>query len=172
MAYVNTTTKEILTAAKIMLDNSNVSFPDAAWSDELLAPFGYAELHRPNTHPFPMADEKLVDGEPYEENGKWYLPWVIAKLTPEEVEAQLFNKRSEMVVSSFQAKAILLKEGLLDDIEDYINSPNTDPLIKLAWSNATEFRRLSPMIKDLAIVLNLTDDRLDKLFVNARAIEA
>lgn len=172
MAYVNITTKEILTAAKIMSDNPNVSFPDAGWSNELLAPFGYAELHRPVTHPFPAADEKLVDGEPYEENGKWYLPWVVVKLTAEEIEAQLFDKRSEMVVSSFQAKAVLLKEGLLDDIEDYINNPDTDPLIKLAWNNVSEFRRLSPMIKDLAIILNLTDERLDKLFVNARAIEA
>lgn len=171
MAYINTRTKEIVTAAQIMTENPNVSFPNAAWTDELLSNFGYADLNRPAEHPFPMSDEKLVDGIPYEENGKWYLPWVVEKLTPEEMERMLFFKRSEMVVSPFQAKAALLQAGLLTDVENYINNPDTDPLVKLAWNNATEFRRLSPIISVLGSTFNLSEIQLDKLFESAKSIE-
>lgn len=172
MAYINIKTKQIVNPSQIMNENSNISFPNGAWSDELLLPLGYAELNRPVTHPFPSIDEKLVDGEPYQENGKWYLPWVTQKLTAEEIESNLLNKRSDMVVSSFQAKAALLQAGLLDNIVSYINNPDTDPMVKLAWDNATEFRRLSPMIIDLGKHFDLTDNQLDNLFVTAASITA
>lgn len=73
-------------------------------------------------------------------------------------------------VSRFQARAALLLEGLLDRVEAHIEAPQTDALVKLAWREATEFRRESLTVVMLASVLGLTSDDLDNLFRKAAAI--
>ena len=81
--YINVETKEILTNFDIIRSNPNVNFPNMSWTDEILAPFGYAELHYPSEHPFPGRYEMLVDGEPIQaEDGKWYRTFVIQSLVP------------------------------------------------------------------------------------------
>lgn len=76
------------------------------------------------------------------------------------------------VVSKFQGKAALLAAGLLSTVETVINSTETDPLVKLAWDNVTEFHRQSPMILALSVPLGLTDEQLDQLFIAANTIIA
>ena len=75
------------------------------------------------------------------------------------------------VISKFQGKAILHKLGFLTKVLSVIEDPNTDPLVKLAWDNVSEFRRNSPMLKSLGIALELTDEQLDELFIEAGKIE-
>jgi len=81
-------------------------------------------------------------------------------------------RRSNMSVSRFQARAALLKAGLLDQVQVVMNDPNTDPLVKLAWQDAQEFNRLSPTIIKIASSLKLSDDQLDTLFDQAGDITA
>ena len=76
------------------------------------------------------------------------------------------------LVSSFQARAALYQMGLLDDVEALMASPSADPLAKLAWSNATEFRRNSPTVESMKPLLGLTDAQLDDLFRFASTIYA
>ena len=90
-----------------------------------------------------------------------------AAITPEE---QLAEERSAMVVSRFQARAALLQAGLLPAVEAAM--PEADPIARLAWDEAVEFRRLSPTIATLAASLGLSDTDLDALFRAARGIEA
>lgn len=74
------------------------------------------------------------------------------------------------VVSPFQAKAALLAAGLLDDVEAAIvQAPD---LVRLAWSEAVEFRRGSPSVVAMAQGLGWTEQQLDALFVAAAEIEA
>lgn len=80
--------------------------------------------------------------------------------------------RGEMQVSRFQARAALLQAGLLEDIESYMNDPETDPFVKVAWQDAQVFRRQSPTVLGLQHILELTDEQLDDLFRFAATIEA
>ena len=87
--------------------------------------------------------------------------------TPEDI---LAAERAGMVVSRFQAKAALLQAGLLDPVEAAL--AGADPVARLAWAEAVEFRRLSPTIATLAASLGLSEAQLDDLFRAAGAIEA
>ena len=74
-------------------------------------------------------------------------------------------------VSPLQAKAVLLQQGSLAAVEAYVES-STDPLVKLAWTNAIECRRPSPMVAGIASALGWTDEQLDDLFIAAAKITA
>ena len=79
------------------------------------------------------------------------------------------------VVSRFQAKAALLQMGLLDQVENLM--AGMDPMTRLAWTEAVEFRRSSPLLNSLAPYLTwpdgtpLTEPDLDDLFNLAQTIE-
>lgn len=81
-------------------------------------------------------------------------------------------KSFSLSVSRFQARAALMQAGLLDDVEDYMTAPNTDPFHKLAWEEATVFHRSSPTVAILQEILGLTDVQLDDLFLFASTISA
>lgn len=76
------------------------------------------------------------------------------------------------VVSRFQARAALHLAGLLAQVEALMAAPETDPLARLAWTDAQEFRRTSPTLLAMASALSLTDEQLDQLFITAAGIEA
>lgn len=82
----------------------------------------------------------------------------------------LAQEREGMVVSRFQAKAALLQAGLLVDVENAVASG--DVLTQLAWSEAVEFHRTSPMIAKLAVTVGLSPEQIDDIFRAAKAIEA
>ena len=73
-------------------------------------------------------------------------------------------------VSPLQAKAVLLQQGSLSAVEAYVES-STDPLVKLAWTNAIEYRRASPMLLQIAAGRGWSDSDLDLLFTEAAKIE-
>lgn len=75
-------------------------------------------------------------------------------------------------VSRFQARAVLHLAGLLPAVEAYMVDPETDMLMKLAWTDAQEFRRDSPTIAAVAASLEITETQLDDLFTQAAQIVA
>ncbi len=75
-------------------------------------------------------------------------------------------------VSRFQARAALYNADLLGTIEAYMASPDVDPIVKLAWEDAQEFRRTSPTVASLSTLLGLNSEALDALFIAAAKIEA
>lgn len=87
-------------------------------------------------------------------------------------EEQLQDWRESAVVSRFQARAALRQAGLRDQVEAIIDDPATDPLVADAWTDAQEFRRMSPTILALAGQLGLTESEVDDLFRQAALIEA
>lgn len=91
--------------------------------------------------------------------------WSVVQATPPEVPVP-------QLVSRFQAIASLHLSGLLPAIEAYMSDPSTDELTKIAWANAQEFRRDSPMIASLAVLMGWTESQLDDLFRTASTIQA
>jgi len=81
-------------------------------------------------------------------------------------------KRKQMIVTRFQAKAALAHEGLLDAVEQMMENPQTPIVVRLAWTDAVEFRRLSPTVATLSKELGLTDQQVDDLFELAKTIDA
>jgi len=82
----------------------------------------------------------------------------------------LATERAGMVVSRFQAKAALMAAGHLPAVETVIAA--ADAITKLAWVEAMEMRRTSPMIAGLVGAVGLSDTDLDDLFRAAALIEA
>ncbi|WP_373054609.1 hypothetical protein [Thioalkalivibrio sp.] len=82
------------------------------------------------------------------------------------------QQREGMVVSRFQAKAALSNAGMLATVQAMMDDPSTPEVYRLAWQDATEFRRTSPTLTAMNAVLGLTDEQLDDLFVAAASITA
>ena len=97
------------------------------------------------------------------------------KVSTEELQqrqAEAERARLDAItVSRFQAKAALDDAGLLDDIEDYMTSDDVPRRVRLAWQEA-QFKRGSRMVNDLAGEFDLSEDKLDELFLAAKEIEA
>ncbi len=77
---------------------------------------------------------------------------------------------SGLVVSRFQARAALQRAGLLDMVETAMQAEGVDPITRLAWTDAVEFRRTSPAIASMAQAFGWSEAQLDQLFVTARGI--
>lgn len=148
---------------------SNVSFPGGQPSIEWLAEQSYYPIV---SHPFDQNTQKLQPVTPYFTGSEVFIDEVV-DLTPEEIAereaAALQAKRSGMNVSPFQAKAALLQAGQLDAVEAAVTA-SSDPLIKLAWVNAIQYQRLSPMVVGIGEALSWTDQELDQLFEAAALI--
>jgi len=84
-------------------------------------------------------------------------------------EWSLRKRRESMKVTRYQAKAALLGEGLLSDIEA-ATAVSDDPLLMLAWAEAS-FERLSPFAGQMMTLTGLTGDQLDNLFDVAANIQ-
>lgn len=76
------------------------------------------------------------------------------------------------VVSRFQARAALHLAGLLSQVETMMSDPATDPIARIAWTDAQEFRRTSPTVQMMGALLALSDAQIDDLFVSASGVEA
>lgn len=75
-------------------------------------------------------------------------------------------------VTRFQAIAAMNEAGLLTAVKAIFADPQTPVLATLAWENASEFKRTSPTLLQLAPLLGLDSSALDALFTRAAAIDA
>ena len=66
-------------------------------------------------------------------------------------------------VTMRQARLALLSKGLLDIVDSIL----VDQSDKISWEYATEVYRNSPIVSKLQTELNLTDEVLDTLFLEA-----
>lgn len=149
----------------------NTSFPSGDLSAEILDAF--------NCDPVVEGEQPALNENQYAEyagveqiNGVWTTKYEVKDCQPQDIAFRLNQKRQEMVVSPYQGKVALLNAGILNNVETIINGPNADVLARLAWDNAKEWRRLSPMILSLATAIGLTDAQVDELFVEASKVSA
>jgi HD-GYP domain-containing protein (c-di-GMP phosphodiesterase class II) len=151
----------------------NTSFPAGGPSVEWLKENSCLPLY--TSLPFNQDTQKLVTVSPYIDATDDAVYTVeVVDLTPEEIAereaAALKAKREAMVVTPYQAKVVLLQEGSLDEVEAAI-ATSTDPLVKLAWTNAIHYQRLSPLVTEIATQLGWSDSDLDLLFEAAAQVQ-
>lgn len=117
--------------------------------------------------------QALQPCDPYIDGDTVYTVEVI-DLTPEQIAekkaAELLAKRQAMNVTPYQAKVVLLEQGFLDEVEAAV-STSTDPKVKLAWTNAITYQRLSPLVTEMQATLGWTDEQLDALFEAAALVD-
>ena len=77
--------------------------------------------------------------------------------------------RESLTCSRFQAIAVLHQMDLLETIKQIVETAE-DPMLKIAWDNAVEFRRTSTFIISLVTLLGLTEEQLDHMFETAKKI--
>jgi hypothetical protein len=95
--------------------------------------------------------------------------WDSTPLTANEIS----SRNKAMVprsVSAYQAKVALLDAGLYDAINTYMTTTATIR-DQLAWAQSATFERDAQTIANLKSALNLTDDKLDALFIAASKIK-
>lgn len=92
--------------------------------------------------------------------------------TQEDLAKELMEAwRDSALVSRLQAKAALDHYGYLDAAQEIIDRPSTPRLAKMAWIEAWEFRRMSPMMLYVAYELGIDERQLDEMFEYAKGVE-
>lgn len=94
----------------------------------------------------------------------------VAPYTAPDPAELLAAARALMRCSRFQARAALHAAGLLRQVEAAVAV--ADPMVQIAWADATEFNRNSPTIAALQFAVGLTDEQVDDLFRSAMQITA
>ena len=74
------------------------------------------------------------------------------------------------VVTPVQAFTALDQSGHLAPLLAYLDAPDTPPLVRAVALGATEWRRDSLMLMTVSIVLGLTPEQVDALFVTASGV--
>lgn len=144
----------------------NTSFPE-----NFVPPDEYVLVSQAPVPAYNEETQKIELGPPEFTDGGWIRNWIVRDISQEELDKRKNDLRIRMNVSRFQARAVLYQMNLLDTIETLMANNETNMLTRLAWQDAQEFRRLSPAVIDIGKQLNLTDDELDQLFIQARSIE-
>lgn len=105
MSYVKISTLQVLESQDIIKENPDVSFPNMGWTDEILAPFGYAELNDDGNRPTATRYQKIVSSTPEQRNNKWYKTFKVEDLSQEEIDKLDAEKTLEVVTARNQLLA-------------------------------------------------------------------
>lgn len=116
-----------------------------------------------------IADGAHIPADPANTDYQAYLAWRDAGNDPEPYQPPAPVPQS---VTRFQARAALHLAGLLPQVEALMGDPATDPLARIAWQDAQEFRRQSPTVLAMAQALGLSEQQIDQLFTTAASLEA
>jgi hypothetical protein len=105
MSYVKISTLQILESQDIIKENPNLSFPNMAWTDDILIPIGYAELNDDGERPTSGRYQKIILGTPKKRKGKWYKTFIVEDLSSEEIVKINTDKILEVLTARNQLLA-------------------------------------------------------------------
>lgn len=80
------------------------------------------------------------------------------------------ERREAMIVTRAQARIALHNAGLLDDVEAYVNAEGTSPIVRIAYQDASEWKRTSATTIAIQNALSLSDKAVDDLFDDAAKV--
>lgn len=148
----------------------NTIIPDNP-SDADLDALGRARVQSVPVPEYDSITQSVRELGPEETPDGFFQQWEVYELSEEEIAA---NQRALVppIVSRFQALAVMHLAGILPTIEAAMESPDADPLHKLAWKEAREFNRDSPTIAAMSAQLNMSEEEVDNLFILASTLEA
>ena len=96
-----------------------------------------------------------------------YLAWIALGNKPIELD----DSTVAIDVTPFQAKEALARAGLLDRVNEILNSLDTDPSILRKWQETLVFRSTDAFVIKLAAMIPVTHTQLLGLFKVAKFID-
>ncbi len=94
-----------------------------------------------------------------------YVEKIVPTIEDEKVEEPTVNENNVPIkISPRQARLVLLDKGLLDEVDEIVK---VDRRTQIYWEYATEINRNDPVLNNLGLALNLNDQQLDDLFIEA-----
>jgi hypothetical protein len=134
------------------------------------------ELDYPDSDGIPFGTTRTVPPEiPEDYYCKWAgNGWELTLDPPRPLQVQYVEppRPDIQIVSMRQARRILFEHGHLEHINNYIQtlpSPEKE-LAQIDWEYATEVRKTSYLVHQIANVLNLDQEAMDQLFYEASLI--
>jgi hypothetical protein len=101
MFYIDRTTKEYpLDRWTVMGRDPEISKP-INWDDAICAALNVWPVHPRPTQTLPNYDQKCIETDPIEIDGRWYQEWVVVSLTPEELEEKT-QQQWDMIIQAQQ----------------------------------------------------------------------
>lgn len=85
-------------------------------------------------------------------------------------EVERLSGVSRDAITRRQARLTLLSAGLLDVVEAYMSREDTPRAVVIEYEDATQWHRDSALVTGVATALGLTDEQVDDLFAQARAV--
>lgn len=103
-----------------------------------------------------------INANIYTENG-----FIFKDLRTDE---EIYKESIPQVISLRQAREILIKRGLFEQVHSYIESiedPTQKAIIINYWEYSTVFERRNPTVLQMSEMLGLSSEQLDELFIEA-----
>lgn len=90
--------------------------------------------------------------------------------TPDEPDPDPVDPGPPQSVTAAQGGIALIRAGLMDDVQNAADAPDTPAEVKWAWAKATIWERQSPALLYLADKAGISSETMDALFVDADQI--
>lgn len=160
-------TGQVVTEREFRVMHDNVVFPFVL-APSVLDEFG-ADAVLAAPAPAVTANQTVErSGTRQDALGNWVYAWVVRDLTPEEITTHAESLVPQQVTMR-QARLALLQSGLYASVNSTIADMTGEvgDAARIEWEYSQTVMRQYPLITSLATILNLTDEQLDALFIQA-----
>ncbi len=132
-----------------------------------LSEFGYTVIEPVDPPEAGDGEVAVRDGIEQYEPGKWRMVWIVRPMTAEEKKALV-----PVSITRRQARTVLSRHGYLATVDAAIAAMpgQAGEEARIDWADALEFRRDYPLIETLRLLLVLTDEKVDDMYIEGSAI--
>lgn len=168
--YINIITLEYpLSAKQIMAQYPNISFPsDNVSRDSIFIEYGYYRVTLLEEPEYNSATHRISQHKnPILQNNQWVLGWDIIPLTQEEINSYTSDWRNKATATPRQLRLALLDFGMLDLVEQIIETAPRS--IKIEWEYSVLYERKNPAWEELGQLTEpqITAEQIDEIFKHA-----
>ena len=160
-------TGQVVTEREFRAMHDNVVFP-FVMAPSVLNEFGADAVL---AAPAPTVAENQTysrNGATQDVKGNWVYAYAVRNLTQEEITTRTAGQVPQQVTMR-QARLALLQAGLYATVNNTIANLTGDvgDAARIEWEYSQTVQRRYPLIETLSSLLNLTEEQLDTLFIQA-----